>query len=155
TGSGLVIPNLFTVSNISSGALNYSSYRSQRGINSVYALANLGWRETVFLDLTARNDWSSTLPAENRSYFYPAASLSVVLNEFIDMGNNVDMLKIRGGWARVANDTQPYRLLTTYDNAGQWGDAVRLAKPSGLLSPGLLPEIATSFELGPEVRLFS
>jgi outer membrane receptor protein involved in Fe transport len=155
TGSGLVIPNLFTVSNISSGALNYSSYRSQRGINSVYALANLGWRETVFLDLTARNDWSSTLPAENRSYFYPAASLSVVLNEFIDMGNNVDMLKIRGGWARVGNDTQPYRLLTTYDNAGQWGDAVRLAKPSGLLSPGLLPEIATSFEIGPEVRLFS
>lgn len=154
TGSGLVVPNLFTVSNISAAALNYSYYRSQRGINSVYAMANLGWRDAVFLDLTARNDWASTLPSDNWSYFYPSASLSVILNEFIDMGNQVDMLKLRGGWAQVGNDTAPYRLVATYANAGQWGDAVRLSKPSGLLSPNFLPEEATSFEVGPEVRMF-
>ncbi len=155
TGSGLVVPNLFTVSNIGAMMLNYSSYRSQRAINSVYGMANLSWRETVYLDLTARNDWSSTLPAENRSYFYPSVSLSVVLNEVVDMGNNVDMVKLRGGWAQVGNDTGPYNLKATYGNAGQWGDAVRLAKPAALLSPNLKPEEATSFEIGPEIRMFS
>lgn len=153
-GVGLVVPNLFTVQNITAEALAYSNARYQRGINSVYATANLGWKETVFLDLTARNDWSSTLPAENRSYFYPSASLSIILNEIIDMGNNVDMIKLRGGWAQVGNDTSPYQLLATYGNAGQWGDAVRLSKPSALLSPTLLPEKSTSFEIGPEVKLF-
>lgn len=153
-GVGLILPNLFNLSNISATALNYSSYRSERAINSVYATANVGWRETVYLDLTARNDWSSTLPAANRSYFYPSASLSVILNEFIDMGNQVDMVKLRGGWAKVGNDTGPYRLYPTYQNLGPWGDATQLAKPSGLLSPNLLPEEATSFEIGTEGRFF-
>lgn len=152
-GSGLIVPNLFTVSNIPSAALDYQTYESQRGINSVYATANLGWRDIVYLDLTGRNDWSSTLPAANRSYFYPSASLSVILNEIVDMGNSVDMVKLRGGWAQVGNDTDPYRLTPVYQNVGQWGDAIRLSKQSGLLSPNLLPEKATSFEVGPEVRL--
>ena len=139
SGSGLVVPNVFTVQNISSGALNFSNYRSQRGMNSVYAMANLGWKDIAFLDLTARNDWSSTLPPENRSYFYPSASLSILADEIFNMGAIVDMLKLRGGWAQVGNDTSPYGLVATYGNAGQWGDAIRLAKSSGLLSPNLLP----------------
>src|SRR5690606_17917902 len=65
-GVGLVVPNLFTVNNISSTALNYSNNKSQRGVNSLYATANIGWRESIFLDLTARNDWASTLPSANR-----------------------------------------------------------------------------------------
>ncbi len=154
-GSGIIVPNVFTIQNISSGALDYSNFRSQKGINSVYALANLGWRDRIYLDLTARNDWSSTLPPENRSYFYPSASLSIMLNEFFNMGNNVEMVKIRSGWAKVGNDTSPYRLFATYQDAGQWGDAIRLGKQSGLLSPNLLPEEATSFEIGADIRLFS
>ena len=155
SGSGLIVPNLYTVQNISSGALNYSNYRNQKGINSVYAMANLAWKEMVYVDLTARNDWSSTLPKENRSYFYPSASLSLMLNQMFDMGSKINMLKIRGGWAQVGNDTDPYSLYATYSDAGQWGDATRLSKQSSLLSPNLLPEEATSFELGTEIRLFS
>lgn len=155
SGSGLVVPNLFTVNNISSGALNYSNYRSQKAINSVYAMANLGWADIIYLDLTARNDWSSTLPAENRSYFYPSASLSIMVDQIFNMGNPVEMFKIRGGAAQVGNDTSPYRLYPTYQDAGQWGEAIRLAKQSGLLSPNLLPEEATSYEIGTDIRLFS
>ncbi|MBW6535221.1 MAG: SusC/RagA family TonB-linked outer membrane protein [Mariniphaga sp.] len=155
SGSGLIVPNLFTVNNISSGALNYSNYRSQKAINSVYAMANLGWADIVYLDLTARNDWSSTLPAENRSYFYPSASLSIMVDQIINLGDQVEMFKIRGGAAQVGNDTSPYRLYPTYQDAGQWGDAIRLAKQSGLLSPNLLPEEATSYEIGTDIRLFS
>ncbi|MEN8117923.1 MAG: SusC/RagA family TonB-linked outer membrane protein [Bacteroidota bacterium] len=153
-GSGLIVPNVFTVQNISSGALNYSNYRSQKAINSVYAMATIGWDEMVFLDLTARNDWSSTLPSENRSYFYPSASLSVMIDRLINMGDKMDMFKLRGGWAQVGNDTSPYRLYPTYYDAGQWGDAIRLGKQSGLLSPNLLPEEATSFEIGTDIRMF-
>ena len=154
-GAGLTVPNLYTIQNISSGALNYSNSRSQRGINSIYALANLVWKETLYLDLTARNDWASTLPPENRSYFYPSASLSVMVDQIIDMGQSVDLFKIRGGWAQVGNDTDPYRLYATYGNAGQWGDAIQLTKPGGLLSPNLKPEIATSYEIGADIRLLS
>lgn len=154
-GSGLNVPNLYTVNNINSGALNYSNSRAEKAINSVYAMANLGWKDRIFIDLTARNDWSSTLPGENRSYFYPSASMSIMLNELVDLGPNVNLLKLRGGWAQVGNDTSPYSLYATYSNQGQWGDAIALAKPSGLLSPQLLPELATSLEFGTDIRLFS
>ncbi|MDZ7608150.1 MAG: TonB-dependent receptor [Cyclobacteriaceae bacterium] len=154
SGSGLIVPNVFTVQNISSGALLYSNYRSEKAINSVYATANLSWKYMLFLDLTARNDWSSTLPAANRSYFYPSASLSFLVNELVAMGK-VDMLKLRGGWAQVGNDTGPYRLNATYGDAGQWGDATRLSKSGGLLAPNLLPELATSMEFGADLKMFS
>jgi len=151
----LVEPNLFTVQNISSASLSYRNYRFEKAINSVYAMANFGWKDILYMDLTGRNDWSSTLPAENRSYFYPSASLSVLLNNIVDMGRNVDMIKLRGGWAQVGNDTGPYRLNATYGDAGQWGDATRLTKSSGLLAPQLLPEESTSLEFGLDVTLFS
>jgi TonB-linked SusC/RagA family outer membrane protein len=154
SGSGLIVPNVFTVQNISNGALQYNNYRSEKAINSIYAMANLSWKYMLFLDLTYRNDWSSTLPAENRSYHYPSASLSFLVNELVSMGK-VDMLKLRGGWAQVGNDTGPYQLNATYGDAGQWGDATRLSKSGGLLAPNLLPEIATSLEFGADLKMFS
>ena len=154
-GSGLIVPNVFTVGNIASASLIYSSYFSQRAIYSAYAMANLAWKEIAYLDLTARNDWSSTLPSSNRSYFYPSASLSLMMNKVFDLGKNINMLKIRGGIAQVGNDTDPYDLYNTYGNSGDWGDAIRLYKSGTLLSPTLKPEIATSYEIGTEIKAFS
>ncbi len=154
SGSGLNIPFLYTVENIKNDALDYSNSRYERAINSVYAMANVGYRDLIYLDLTGRNDWSSTLPAENRSYFYPAASLSIMLNNLADMGSKVNLLKVRGGIAQVGNDTDPYSLFATYNDAGQWGDAIRLSKPGSLLNANLLPEQATSYELGLDFRGF-
>ena len=153
-GSGLVVPNLFTIQNISSGSLEYRNNRYEKAINSVFGMVNLSWRYTLFLDVTARNDWSSTLPSSNRSYFYPSASLSFLVNEVFKMGS-VDMLKLRGGWAQVGNDTDPYRLNAVYGDAGQWGDATRLTKSSALLAPNLLPEEATSVEFGIDLKMFT
>lgn len=153
SGSGLIIPNLFTLSNIANTALNYSSASYQKEVNSLYGQANLSWKETVYLDLTGRNDWSSTLPAANRSFFYPSASLSVLINEFVDI-KNVDLLKLRAGVARTGYDTNPYNLLQVYANAGQWGEALMLSKQSGLLNPNLLPEQITSQEYGVDAKLF-
>jgi len=153
-GSGLVVPNLFTVDNINSGSLQYYNRRYEKSINSVYGMANFGWKDIAYVDLTARNDWSSTLPAENRSYFYPSASLSLLVNNMFNMGNSVNLFKLRAGWAQVGNDTGPYRLNATYGNNGQWGDATMLSKPGGLLAPNLLPEQATSLEFGIDLKLF-
>jgi hypothetical protein len=155
SGSGLNIPFVYTVQNIKNDALNYSNSRYERAINSIYAMANLGYKDLIYLDLTGRNDWSSTLPSENRSYFYPAASLSVMINNLVDMGSKVNLLKIRGGIAQVGNDTDPYSLYPTYSDAGQWGDAIRLSKPGSLLNPNLLPEQATSYEIGLDFRGFN
>jgi TonB-linked SusC/RagA family outer membrane protein len=153
-GSGLIIPYVYTVQNIKNTALAYSNSRYEKAINSVYAMANMGWKDMIYLDLTARNDWSSTLPSENRSYFYPSASLSLMINNMLDMGSKVNLFKVRGGIAQVGNDTSPYSLYPTYYDAGQWGDAIRLGKPGSLLNPTLLPEEATSYEVGLDFKGF-
>jgi TonB-linked SusC/RagA family outer membrane protein len=155
SGTGLIVPEVYTVSNIKSGSLAYSSSWYQKAIYSVYGMANLSYNRMIYMDLTARNDWSSTLPKENQSYFYPSASLSLLVNEMLDLGSRVDLLKLRAGWAKVGNDAAPYQLYPTYGNAGQWGDATRLGKSGTILTPNLKPEEATSMEFGADIRLFS
>jgi len=151
---GLVVPDLFTVANIAPTSLVYSSYLSERAINSVYGLANFGFKDMLYLDVTARNDWSSTLPIDNRSYFYPSASLSFLLSEIVDIPK-VDLFKLRGGWARVGNDTSPYQLGAYYNNAGQWNNAILYSASGGLSTPTLEPEEATSKEFGVDLTMFN
>lgn len=153
-GRGLISPNVFSITNIAPENLNYSSTWSQKAIKSLYAFANLSWDGMVYLDLTARNDWSSTLPKANRSYFYPSASLSLLVNEMFDLGSKVDLLKLRGGWAQVGNDTSPYQLLATYERLTPWGNAVRYGKSGNMLAPNLKPERATSIEFGSDMSFF-
>ena len=150
---GLIVPDLFTVDNIAPTALNYSSFTTERAINSVYALGNFGFMDMLYLDVTARNDWSSTLPKDNRSYFYPSASLSFLVSELMDIPK-VDLLKLRGGWARVGNDTDPYQLLAYYNNEGNWDNAV-LYSAGNLNTPALEPEEATSQEFGLDLTMFN
>jgi len=154
SGSGLVIPNLFTVANIAPANLNYSSYFGQRGIRSLYGLANIGYKDKIYLDLTARNDWSSTLPKGANSYFYPSASLSMLLNELIPMTNRISLLKLRAGVAQVGNDAAPYSLYNTLGNAGVWGGTIiRLTKSGSILLPTLKPELSTSYEGGVDLNV--
>ncbi|MCM4170246.1 SusC/RagA family TonB-linked outer membrane protein [Arenibacter sp. TNZ] len=151
---GLIVPDLFTIKNIAPTALVYSSYLSERAINSVYGLANFGFKDMLYLDVTARNDWSSTLPIDNRSYFYPSASLSFLVSELVDIPK-VDLFKLRGGWARVGNDTSPYQLGAYYNNAGQWNNAILYSASGGLSTPTLEPEEATSKEFGVDLTMFN
>ncbi|MEM8966319.1 MAG: SusC/RagA family TonB-linked outer membrane protein [Bacteroidota bacterium] len=150
----LAIPGLFTIGNAAPGSIQAISTRFDKAIYSIYGLANIGFREMVFLDLTARNDWSSTLPAANRSYFYPSASLSLLLDNMLQLPDFVTMAKLRAGWAQVGNDTDPYRLEPVLSVLPDWGDVKRLGVPSTLLNAELKPEIATSFEIGTDLMLF-
>ncbi|MFN8344795.1 MAG: SusC/RagA family TonB-linked outer membrane protein [Spirosomataceae bacterium] len=153
-GTGLIVPGVYTIQNIAPANLDYNSSKFQRAIYSVYGLANLGYKDMIFLDVTARNDWSSTLPAANRSYFYPSASLSLLVNEMLPLTNQISMLKLRTGFAQVGNDASPYQLLGTLGNAGTWDGVPRLSTPGTLLISDLKPEIVTSYESGVDLNLF-
>ncbi|WP_282160467.1 SusC/RagA family TonB-linked outer membrane protein [Ulvibacterium marinum] len=153
-GAGLIAPNLFTVDNIAAGSLNYSSFLRERGINSVFGTGTFGFMDMLYLDVTARNDWSSTLPVENRSYFYPSASVSFLVSELVDIPK-VDLLKLRAGWAQVGNDTSPYRLGTFFNNGGQWGNSILFSGEGTLNTPDLEPEQATSLEFGLDLNMFN
>ncbi len=154
-GTGLVIPGLYTLQNIATANIQYSSSQSKKVVYSAYGMANVGYKDMIYLDLTARNDWSSTLPVDNRSYFYPSASLSVLLNEMFQIPNNrIDLIKVRAGVAQAGNDTNPYALFNTLGLAEPWAGVTRLTKPGSILLPDLKPEITTSMDLGLDVTMY-
>ena len=153
-GSGLVTPGVYSLRNISPDNLEYGSSRWEREIYSVYALASLGYKDMIYIDLTARNDWASTLSKNNRSFFYPSVSLSLLLNKMLDLSSDVSLLKLRGGWAQVGNDTDPYKLNPVLGNKGAWGNVPRLSVPEGLLTSDLKPETQTSYEFGTDLNFF-
>ena len=146
-------PGVYSLSNAAS-LLKTSNYREARQTNSLYGLVQLSWRNALFLDITGRNDWSSTLPAENRSYFYPSVSGSVVINELADFGRTnglVNLLKVRASWAQVGHDTKPYRIEQYLSTTGFPGTA---ATPTSKANSLLLPEKVASWEIGIDLRMF-
>lgn len=153
-GAGLTIPGLYRVSNIPITGLSVSNAFSQKAIFSVYGMASLGFKDMVYLDVTARNDWSSTLPASHRSYFYPSASISWLASNTFTLPSAVSLLKVRAGRAQVGNDTGAYQLDQTL-STGSWGTLITQTVPATLLNPQLLPEISTSTEGGLDLNMFS
>lgn len=153
TGLSMIIPNFFTLSNT-----NLPVTSNDPGLNSdiqsLYAFANIGWRNAVFLDITGRNDWGSTLPENNRSYFYPSVGLSAVLSDIIpSFPAFISFAKLRGSWAEVGNSAPPYMLERTasFRAGGSFGF---LQLNSTLPNPDLRPEKTKSSELGLDVRFF-
>jgi len=162
TVGGLLIPELYTVSNSLTNVA--SDFKSWKRINSLYGSASLGWRSMIYLDVTLRNDWSSTLPKGKNSYLYPSVSLSFVLSEIeaIKQAKWLTFAKIRGGYAKVGNDTDPYRTSLTYANFLDVNGFPYHFPPYGLYTlpttlnnPDLRPEMTTSWELGAEARFLS
>lgn len=151
----LAVAKLYTLSNSRdplTSSNNYSKLKSYSG----YASAQIGFRNYLFANVTARNDWSSTLPAQNRSYFYPSFNGSLVLTEAFDIKSEVlDYAKIRGGWSKVGKDADPYRLLNTYVFGAPFGTNPQLTASTTDLNPDLKPETTTSSELGAEAVLFN
>ena len=146
-GDNLVLPNLYTASNVERAGLNYGSGTFKKEINSVYGMVSANYNDLVYLDFTARNDWSSTLPIDNRSYFYPSVSSSLMLNDLIKMPVWVNLAKLRAGWAQVGKDTNPYTIHNVLTR-GTWGDLTLYTNPTNLTNTRLKPEIATSIEAG-------
>ena len=146
SGSGLSIPNFFTTGNLTSPTPVYGF--SEKEVRSLYALLTLRFRDYLFLDLTARNEWSSTLPEDNNAYFYPSATAGFIFSDIWDP-SWLSFGKFRASIARVGSDTFPYRTLLEYNvqgqgHAGQSFGSVQVALPG----VDLKPEITTSIETG-------
>ncbi|MDR1555745.1 MAG: SusC/RagA family TonB-linked outer membrane protein [Tannerellaceae bacterium] len=146
---------LYGFNRLSNGSsIDASDYSTEKEIHSVLGNFQLGYNNYLYLDVTARNDWSSALPSQNRSYFYPSVSLSGILSDMLSLPAQVTFLKLRGSWAQVGNDTDPYRTLASYE-LGLINGNVRFADIGTVKSfNDLKPEQTTSVEFGFDFRMF-
>ena len=153
TASALKIPGVYSLINTSYEPLTGNN-GYERQTNSLYGMLSFSWKNAVFLDVTGRNDWSSTLPKGNRSFFYPSVSGSVALNDLFEFGRTnglINLMKIRASWAQVGNDTAPYRVADFLQSTGFPGT---VAIPTSKANTNLRPEIVSSWEVGLELRMF-
>ncbi len=150
-------PWLFTFNNYGTIGTNNlpSEVRFDKKINSVFSFLNLNYSNYLFLELSGRNDWSSSLPLENNSYFYPSASLSYIVSESINLPFQwLSFWKLRGSVAQTANDTDPFLLDFIY-NTGVFANQQTANLPSTKPPVELKPQIANSFEVGTSIGLFN
>ncbi|MET0244473.1 MAG: SusC/RagA family TonB-linked outer membrane protein, partial [Flavitalea sp.] len=147
----LAVKDLYTLSN-SRDPLVSSNYYSKLRTNSVFASGQIGYKDFAFINVTGRNDWSSTLPQSNLSYFYPSVNGSLILSEALDIKNDVlSFLKLRGGWSKVGKATTPYQLINVYNFTAPFGTNPQQNAASVDLNSDLKPETTTSTEAGIEV----
>ena len=146
TVGGLVVPDLYAVSN-SVSPVQILETDVARGINSIFGMVSIGFKNFIYLEATGRNDWSSTLPPENDSYFYPAVSLSFILTELNGLNDLswMTLLKLRGNYAGVSNDAPPYSLESTFTQNTSWGDLAMFSVNSTQQNPTLKPEVTEGF----------
>ncbi|MFB6248034.1 MAG: SusC/RagA family TonB-linked outer membrane protein [Salinibacter sp.] len=153
-GNGLTIPNFFSLSNTRNVQAS-ENLSVRREVQSLYGSGTISWSEAVFLKLTGRNDWSSTLPPGNRSFFYPSVGLSTVLTDLVPdvWPEAVDFAKIRGSWSQVGNSAPPFRTKRTA-NFRRGGRNGFLSFSSVLPADDLKPEQTESWEVGANIRTF-
>lgn len=153
----LAVPGIYTLSNSRVALQNLTNTPfTEKRINSLYATGQLGFNNYLYLDLSARNDWSSTLPSDSRSYLYYAANVSAVLTDAFKINNNsvLSFAKIRFGVAQVGNDTDPYQLATIFNAQQAVLGSPSYSESGVLVNADLKPEISTSIETGFDVRFF-
>lgn len=145
----LVVPDVYKLSNGVNNPL-VTTADTEKTVNSAYGMLSLGYANVLFLDITGRNDWSSTLPQGNNSYFYPSVSASAILSDMFNMPAAFDYLKYRLSYAKVGSDTNPYQISKYYWQSNFPSSAVM---PSTLFNADLKPEITTSWETGIELKM--
>lgn len=160
----LNIPGVYNITNFRA-PLQSAQSDIRKKINSLYASAQLGFRNVLFLDLTARNDWSSalTLPqelkdagigSEDNSYFYSSAALSAVISDMLTLPSPISFLKVRASVAQVGNDTDAFTFTQSYNPSDPFGSSQIYGETDRLANFSLKPEISTAFEVGTDIRLF-
>ena len=158
----LTIPTFFDLSN-SSERPEVSQYTQKRRLYGIYGQAELAWKNMAYLTVTARNDWSSTLPKENRSFFYPGVTASFLFSELLkdDLKKIINFGKVRAAWGKTGNDANVYMTQSVYAQASSsssgWASSAFPFQKTGtnaytagntLGSLNLSPEMTTEFELG-------
>lgn len=155
TAPALSVPGVYNIGN-SRTTIQTNDVNEAEEILGLFGSGTISYQDVVFLDITARNDWSSTLPLDNNSYFYPSASLSIIASDLFELpdGLPLSFAKLRLSWAQVGNDTEPFRLRNTFSFQPAWGSTQAVSSESDLANPDLQPEITTSYEVGTNLQFF-
>lgn len=155
TNGGLASPGLYTLEN-SVTRPNITDYFQEKGVFGVYGDVSLGYNQLVYVGGSLRNDWSSTLPADQNSYLYPSVNASFVFSSLpaLEDSDVLSFGKVRANWSQVGRDTDPYQLSFTYPFGQPFNGRPVKSLPSNLPNPNLQREIKTSFEIGTQVELF-
>lgn len=149
--NGLAFPNKFDLGYATT--LQSTTATVKRELQSVYGTVSLSYRDMLFLDVTARNDWSSTLP-EPYSYFYPSVGLTAILSDMLTMPSWITLGKVRASVTKVGNDAPPYLLAQNYSYiTGGFGGYIASSLTQSI--GGLKPELTSSIEAGTEWRFLS
>lgn len=153
-GEQFVTPGFYSFSNVTRHVISENTYR--RRLIGAYADAALDYKGFLYLNLTARNDWTSTLPKGNNSFFYPSASMSFVFNDVLNLPKTLSYGKLRAAYGQVGKDTDPYRTAATYTTASGFplNGQVGYVRSASRGSNQLVPEITTTLELGTELNFF-
>ena len=151
TGNQFITKGVYTLGNTSQQQFTNDFYSRQR-IIGLFGEATVGYKNYAFLSGTLRNDWSSTLPVENRSYLYPSISGALIVTDALHMKSNIlDYAKLRAGWAKVGRDATPYSLDDVYTINPSFTSIPSATLPSTANSPTLKPEFTTELELGTQL----
>ena len=152
--AGLNVPGFYNLSN-STGDVTATNSLRQKKVNSLYGTFGLNFKRAIFFGMTGRNDWSSALPVENNSYFYPSFSLSTVISELIKMPAAIPFFKLRGSWAQVSNDLAVYSTIPVYNKGVNWNSNASVYFPGSKLNPDIRPETSKTLELGSDIRFLA
>lgn len=148
TQGGLSIPGYYSL-NASIDPVRATSSLYQKRVNSLYAKASLSWNSTYYLDVTGRNDWSSTLRPDERSYFYPSVAGSVILSEIIPLPSCWDFLKVRASWTTTKQDADIYANNNVYNiTTNVWNGLSTASYPDILIGGIVLPQKSETWEVG-------
>jgi TonB-linked SusC/RagA family outer membrane protein len=153
TSGGLATPELYNIGN-SIGRPNVSNFDSKSEVRSIYGSTSIDYKDLVYLEVTARNDWSSTLPKANNSYFYPSASLSLIFTELTGNSGALSFGKIRGAVAQVGSDIGAYQITPVFAAGNPVGSNPTQSLPTRLPNTNLKPGISTSYEGGVDLKFF-
>ncbi|QNK64869.1 SusC/RagA family TonB-linked outer membrane protein [Pedobacter sp. PAMC26386] len=148
TQNGITVPGFYSIA-ASVDPVKSTPDNSKKQVNSLYAKAGVSYRNFAFIDLTGRNDWSSTLAANQRSYFYPSVSGSFVFSELIKLPSWVDMAKLRGSWTKTKLDPDIYAINNSYTiNTNVWNGASSSRFPTTIRGADILPQTNRTYEYG-------
>jgi TonB-linked SusC/RagA family outer membrane protein len=156
-GGGYIVRGVYTLQNFLPVDRDITDYYSRKRIQGIFGDISVGYKNFAFVTVTGRNDVSSTLPEDNRSYFYPSISGSFVFSDAFKISNTfLDFGKIRGGYAKVGRDAEPYNEFNVYNlsNTAFLNQAVGNVSPDAKGGNSLQPEFTKELELGAQVGFF-
>jgi TonB-linked SusC/RagA family outer membrane protein len=152
--TALTAPSIYTIDNAAAPALP-SDDQSRKQVRSLYGALNFNYGGYLNLELGGRNDWSSTLPADRASFFYPNVSSAFVFTDVLRVpGGFLSSGKVRASWTKVGNDTDPYQLAAILSAATPWGSTPMFTVPNTLPNANLRPEKTESREFGADLGFF-